>query len=287
MPQRPASRRFLVGLALAAALALVAGCGGDGGSSASSTAASPSAGGDLVIAASVEARTLDPAQAVTPAEIAPINEIFDRLFAVSLDGKSVEPSLAKSATPSADGTEWTIPLRDDVTFTDGAPLTAKDVKFSLDRTRTAKTGFAFLLAPISSVAVKDQHTVVIGTATPTATLLPALSSWVASIVPADLGGKSPQQFFADPIGSGPYVFDSWDRGQSIKLTRNDGYWQTGKPLLDSVEWQTGAQPPDSGVAGTERTGPGRQRRRVQPARHAGTPPPTSPPRASPPTTRRS
>lgn len=69
-------------------------------------------------------------------------------------------------------------------------------------------------------------------------MLPALSSWVASVVPADFGGKTDKQFFSDPIGSGPYLLDKWDRGQSIRLTRNDGYWQEGKPLLDAVQWNT-------------------------------------------------
>ena len=105
MPQRPASRRFLVGLALAAALALVAGCGGDGGSSASSTAASPSAGGDLVIAAWVEARTLDPAQAVTPrAEIAPHQRDLRPTVSLSLAGRQVEwsPPWPSRPQPSAE-----------------------------------------------------------------------------------------------------------------------------------------------------------------------------------------
>lgn len=234
MPHRRGARRLSVFVALAG-IGILTGCGG--GSGAVNSGASPAQGGELVIARSEEGRTLDPAQAVSPAEIAPINQIFDRLFTVSADGHSVEPSLAESATPSADGTKWTIVVRK-VTFSDGTPLTAEDVKYSLDRSRTSDGGFSFLLAPIESVDVVDAHTVVIKTTHPSATLLPALSSWVASVVPANLGGKTDRQFFADPVGSGPYVFASWDRGQSIRLTRNTSYWQTGKPLLDAVEWRT-------------------------------------------------
>ena len=198
----------------------------------------PAEGGELVIARAEEGKSLDPARAISPAEIAPINQIFDRLFTVSADGLSLVPSVATAATPSKDGTEWEIEIRDDVEFTDGSPLTADDVKFSLDRSRTATGGFSFLLAPIASIDVTGDYSLVIRTEEPSATLLPGLSSWVASIVPADLGGESDRQFFEAPVGSGPFVFDSWDRGQSIRLTKNGTYWQTGKPLLDAVQWNT-------------------------------------------------
>jgi len=212
-------------------------CGGGDQGDDGSGGETPASGGELVIARSEEGRTLDPAQAVTPAEIAPINQIFDRLFTVSADGHSVEPSLAESATPSDDGTEWTVKLRE-ASFSDGTPVTAKDVKYSLDRSRESNGGFSFLLAPIESIDVSDDTTLVIHTSHPSATLLPALSSWVASVVPADLGGKADKQFFADPIGSGPYVLEEWDRGQSLRIARNDTYWQDGKPLLDAVQWNT-------------------------------------------------
>lgn len=229
-------RRAAISLVAVAAVGVLASCGGSSSGGGADTGSTQ--GGELVIARSEEGRTLDPAQAVTPAEIAPINQVFDRLFTVSKDGKEVEPSLAESATPSDDGTEWTVTLRDGVEFSDGSPLTADDVKYSLDRSRKAKAGFSFLLAPIASIDVEDDTTLVIHTDEPSATLIPALSSWVASIVPANLGGASDKEFFADPIGSGPFVLDTWDRGQSIRLERNDNYWQDGKPLLDAVQWNT-------------------------------------------------
>lgn len=225
---------------IAAAVVVLVGVSAAGCSSQDSGGddGTPSEGGELVIARAEEGRSLDPARAISPAEIAPINQIFDRLFTVSADGLSLVPSVATEATPSKDGTEWDIEIRDDVQFSDGTPLTANDVKYSLDRSRTARGGFSFLLAPIDSIDVTGDHSLVIRTKQPSATLLPGLSSWVASILPKDLGGKAERQFFEDPIGSGPFVFDSWDRGQSIRVTKNESYWQTGKPLLDAVQWNT-------------------------------------------------
>jgi peptide/nickel transport system substrate-binding protein len=224
-----------VSLLAVAVLALTAACstGDEGGGTASATR-----GGALVIARAEENKTLDPAVATSPADIAPINEIFDRLYEVGPDGKGVVPSLAESGTASPDGKTWTIVLRPGVTFSDGTPVTATDVKYSLDRSRTSDGAFAFLLSPIASVQAVDATTVKIETAEPSATLLPALSSWVASIMPTNLGGKSPEQFFESPIGSGPFTFDQWVRGQYISLKRNPSYWQAGEPLLDSVRWNT-------------------------------------------------
>jgi len=230
------TRRATVGLLAVAGLVLVASCGGGNNASDGADTEGATKGGELVIARSEEGRTLDPAQAVTPAELTPINQIFDRLFKVSADGQSVEPSLAESATPSEDGREWTVKLRE-ANFSDGTPVTAEDVKYSLDRSRKSNGGFSFLLTPIASIEVIDDQNLVIRTAAPSATLLPSLSSWVASIVPADLGGKSAEQFFADPVGSGPFRLDEWDRGQSVRLVRNDEYWQDA-PLLDAVQWNT-------------------------------------------------
>lgn len=248
---RSISRRTtLVGVLAAAVIAVTAACSsGTSGSGSTSSAAGSAAGsaaasvsvapgGDLVIARSDESKTLDPAAAVTPADIAPIHEIFDRLYELSEDGQSVVPSLAASDSVSADGKTWTITLRDGVTFSDGTPLTAKDVAYSLDRSRTSDGAFSFLLSPIASVTAKDDKTVEIVTSEPSATLLPGLSSWVASIVPADLDGKSAEDFFAAPVGSGPFAFGEWVRGQYLSLKRNPSYWQDGKPLLDSVRWNT-------------------------------------------------
>ena len=237
MSQTRRVRKVAISLVALAGLGIVASCGGGSQGDDASGGETATPGGELVIARSDDGRTLDPAQAVTPAEIAPINQIFDRLFTVSADGQSVEPSLAESATPSEDGKEWAVKLRE-VTFSDGTPVTANDVKYSLDRSRKSNGGFSFLLAPVESIDVTDDLNLVIHTSEPSATLLPSLSAWVASIVPADLGGKTDKQFFADPVGSGPFVLDKWDRGQSIRLARNDAYWQDGKPLLDAVQWNT-------------------------------------------------
>lgn len=226
------SGRGVASLAALAALAITAACS----TAATSDGGKPSRGGSLVIARAEEGRTLDPAAAGSPADIAVTNPIYDRLFETSGDGKSIEPSLAQSVPTSTDGKSWTIKLRQGVVFSDGTPVTAKDVKFSLDRSRTSDGAFSFLLGSITSVKVVNERTVQITTSQPSATLLPSLSSWVASILPAGLDGKSAKDFFKAPIGSGPFTLDVWKRGRYVKLDRNTRYWRSEKPLVDSVRW---------------------------------------------------
>jgi peptide/nickel transport system substrate-binding protein len=193
----------------------------------------------VVIARAEDTSTLDPAAAVTPADIAPVYELYDTLYRLSDDGKTIEPMLATAEpTQSANGKKWTITLRSGVTFSDGTPLTSADVKYSLDRSRNSKGAFAFLLSPISAIATPDAQTVEITTAGGSATLVAGLSSWVAAILPKDLEGKGAQAFFEHPIGSGPFVFDTWNRSQFLRLHKNPTYWQAGQPSLDSVQWTT-------------------------------------------------
>ncbi|MCW2756430.1 MAG: hypothetical protein JWO46_176, partial [Nocardioidaceae bacterium] len=104
----------LIAISLAVATACSAGSSADGGKA--------TRGGQLVIARGEENKTLDPAAAVSPADIAPIDEIYSRLFELGDDGKTIVASLAAQVPTSPDGVTWTIALRPGVTFSDGTPV---------------------------------------------------------------------------------------------------------------------------------------------------------------------
>ena len=203
--------------------------------------ATPAAGGDLVFARTEDNTTLDPVAAVETETIYVLNHLFETLFATSDDGKTVEPWLATDHTLSEDQLTWTFPLRPGVTFSDGTPLTSADVKFSLERARD-HSSFGFLLSAIDQVETPDPQTAVVQTKFPWSPLLADLSVWAAAVVPKDFGGKSEEEFFKSPVGTGPFTLDSWDRGSQLKVVRNPNYWQEGKPYLDSVTW---TQVPDA------------------------------------------
>lgn len=197
---------------------------------------SPQRGGNLVVARAGDNTTLDPAKGVTPEEIYVMDQLYQTLFIASRNGKSIRPLLATGYKRSANGRTWTIRLRHDVRFSNGAPLTSADVKFSLNRSRKANAAFSYLLGAITKIAAPSRYKVVIHTATPYAPLPADLTAWVAAILPKHLDGKSAKAFFAKPVGSGPFVLQSWSRGRSLKVVRNTHFWERGKPYLDSITW---------------------------------------------------
>lgn len=217
---------------MAAALAL-AGCS-DGGTSSTSE---PAEGGDLVIARPADAVSMNNTTTFDNPSIYTFQQIMEPLFTVSDDGQTLKPWLASDYTVSEDKLTYTIKLRPGVKFSDGTPLTADDVKFSIDAdTATAETGWGYINAAIDSVVVVDEGTVDIQLKYAWAPMIADLSLFSNAIVPAEYGGKTVEEFYEAPVGTGPFKWGEWKKGQSLKLIKNDNYWQEGKPALDSVTW---------------------------------------------------
>lgn len=189
----------------------------------------------------------------TPSEIV-TGALYDPLAAVADDGAPV-PYLAESIEPDANHTVWTITLRAGVHFHDGSPLDAAIVKDNIDAWRGAYEGRAsvlnsFTLQDVASVEVVDDLTLELTTDGP----------WVALpafLAKPSLGIMARAQLDADaetcalqPIGTGPFVMESWDPGgATADLVRNASYWQTAPdgepyPYLDGVEFVGGAGPAD-------------------------------------------
>lgn len=199
------------------------------------TAANSSPKGDLVLVRNQDFATFNPDLAQNDS-IFIQQQIFEPLYMISQDGKTVHPWLAKSASVSADKLTWTIKLRTDVKFSDGTPMTSADVKFSID-TATKGSGWGFLNTAIDSVTATAPDTVVIKTKTPWAPLLSDLACFSNSILPNNYGGKTADDFFKAPVGTGPFMLDHWTPGTEIKMVANKNYWQPGKPYLNSVTWK--------------------------------------------------
>ncbi len=239
--------------ALAAAFALVigvvaAGCGGggtSGGGGGGNTGNVPSGendakakpGGTLTIADSGEALTLDPTAIVENNSIHVVTQIVEPLFKANMDGK-IEPWLAESMKPSADRKTWTVKLRKGIEFSNGKPMTAADVVFSLENVRKSEV-WGFMFEGIEKVSESSPSTVVITTKKPTAKLEGQLSlPFAAAIIPKNWGGESEEEFAEHPIGTGPFKFVSWKRGETLTLEKNSNYWKAGLPLLEKVVFKT-------------------------------------------------
>ena len=225
-------------LITAGALVVLAGCGsgGSGGASGPAATGGPVHGGNLVFAAVQDAQSMNNTTVFDNNSIWIFEQIFQPLYTVTDNGKGVKPWLATSYTMSTDKKTYTFKLRPGVKFSNGKPMTSADVKFSIDQNRKATAGWAYLDSAISSVGDPNPGTVVIHLKFPWAPLLADLSIFANGIVPNNYDGQTETQFYTHPIGTGPFKWDFWHKGQALKLVRNPFYWQKGLPYLNSITW---------------------------------------------------
>jgi peptide/nickel transport system substrate-binding protein len=235
-----AIRRSAVYLMIAAlvGVACSSSSGGGDGSSGDGSSGKPQSGGDVVIARTAESQSMDKTNVFDNESIWIFEQIYEMLYEVTPDGKDVQPWLATSYELSSDQLNWTFHLRDGVKFSNGQPMTSADVKFSIDEASKADEGWGYINSAIKEITTPDESTVVITTKYPWSPLLADLSLFNNGIIPKDYAGKTAKEFYEAPIGTGPFVWDHWTKGQELKLLKNPDYWQQGKPYLDSVTWTT-------------------------------------------------
>ncbi len=160
--------------------------------------------------------------------------VMEPLVRFAADGRTLEPGLAESWTYDADRPAWTFKLRDGLKFSDGTPVTSDDVAFSANVWKSGPN-FGILYSGIEKVRTPDDRTVVFELSAPDTTL-PVVLSWSASgIVPKDFGGKTEDEFFAQPIGAGAFTVQDWTPGGRILLARNPHYYDQERPYVDEVE----------------------------------------------------
>jgi len=159
--------------------------------------------------------------------------IFDNL--VTRDDKGeIAPQIATAWHQLSD-TQIEFTIRDDVTFHDGSKLTPQDVVFSVKRITDKAFGSPQLgqFDKIVEAAASGPHTVTLTTSGPYPALLAQLVK--LSVVPkAAVEAVGKDAFNLKPVGSGPYKFDSWQRGIAVTLTRNDAYWGAKGPFQTAL-----------------------------------------------------
>ena len=157
--------------------------------------------------------------------------VIEPLVELDYDKKDYVGVLAESW--QFQGNKWVFKLRQGVKFHNGAPLTSKDVAFSIERMRDEKGGS--LQAPnfkdVTEMQTPDDQTVVFVTKQPLAIFLDRLEN--RFILSKVAGDKFGDQLYQNPIGTGPYKFVSYQRGGNMVFTRNDDYWG-GKAAIKEV-----------------------------------------------------
>ncbi|NGN62721.1 ABC transporter substrate-binding protein [Streptomyces sp. A7024] len=240
-----ATRTNLTALLLATALPLAA-CSGDG-------SRTPAAGdGTLVIDTSFDLKTADPGRMYETTGMFVNKALYDTLL--TFDGSDVKkpvPALAKSFELSDDGKVLTLKLRSGVKFSDGSPLTADDVVFSLNRVRGMKGTPSFLLEGVE-VAKTDATTVTMTSKVPNPALPYILPNPVLSILNSKVvmkhGGttdpkdKAEKYLNSASAGSGPYKLESLSVSSKVVLRANPEYYGRkpayGKVVIRNVEAAT-------------------------------------------------
>ena len=191
-------------------------------------------GGTLVVARPADIFTFDPFNTQDDRSIFTELTVYERLVKLSKDGTSVEPELATDWTVAKDGLSAEFTLRDGVKFWNGNPLTADDVVFSLTRAIDQSGSWGFLFSPVKAVEAVDEKTVKLTMSESFAPLLPALSTFAASIYEEANFTAQGEAAGEHPMGTGAFMLEAWNKGQDVVLAANPNYWQKGKPTIGKV-----------------------------------------------------
>jgi len=231
------SRILSAGLA-ALAIGVVAACSGPAtpAGTGTSTGAGTSSGpgvDTLVIANAVKVDTLDPEANSVNESIWLDQNLYSRLLQPNATGTALLPDLATSWDISANGLSYTFHLRPDAKFSNGSPVTAADVVYSIERSRKFSGGWGFLLTAVKTITAPDTHTVVVTLSQPHAPLLADLAMYAYSVVPENLVKSQGTAFFQHPVGSGPFMVSSYSPDSEVDLARNPYFYGT-KPKISKV-----------------------------------------------------
>lgn len=163
--------------------------------------------------------------------------VFDGLIEYDNDFK-LKPALATSWNVSKDGKTITFKLRQGVKWHDGKPFTSADVKWTVENVwQKIHARNQILYKNVTAVETPDAHTVILRFSEPSLAILSSLNSNGAQVLPKHLYEGSDvltNPYNNKPVGTGPFVFKEWSKGNHIIVERNPEYWDKGKPYLDRI-----------------------------------------------------
>lgn len=186
----------------------------------------------ITIGMQLEPPNLDPTGGAAAAiDEVVYSNIFEGLTRFASDG-SVQPGLASRWDVSEDGTVYTFHLREGVTFHDGSAMDSDDVVFSLDRARAEDSTNAqkALFAGISAVEAMAPLTVKVTLAEPNGNF-PFNMAWGDAVIVAP---ETVDQAATAPVGTGPFTFTEWRKGDAVTITRNPDYWGEAPALASAT-----------------------------------------------------
>lgn len=196
----------------------------------------PKQGGTLNVAIQNDSKTLDPTFSFQWAERQILFLIYNTLLATGLDF-SIQPELARTWQAERDGHRYVFQLQAGVKFQDGTEFDAAAVKWNIERRLDPKvnsTQRPQLEPIIESVEVIGPHAVAMNLRSPYPPLLAALADRAGFMVSPAAAQKYGDDFGRNPVGTGAFLFESWQQGVGVTLKRNPAYWEAGLPHWDKV-----------------------------------------------------
>jgi peptide/nickel transport system substrate-binding protein len=199
--------------------------------------ATPQHGGTLVMVVQPEPPTLASYQSTAGPIGQVATKVYEGLLEYDFNLRPI-PGLARSWTVSSDGKTITFMLQQGVKFHDGQPFTSADVKFSvLDVLKKIHPRGINTFRAVETIETPDPYTAVFKLSEPAPYLLMALSGYESPMLPKHIFGTGDINNHPNankPIGTGPYKFVEWQKGQYMRFDRNPDYWKKGRPYLDRI-----------------------------------------------------
>jgi len=169
------------------------------------------------------------------------HQFFNTLVANDFVTGAWKPELAEKWEVSSDGMTLKFSLIKNATWHDGKPFTSADVKYSYEKVNPVYNGFAAMfLKAVQSIETPDAYTVVINMKTPWPAMFSPIQGFGGvgwSIVPKHLydgTDLATNKYNNEPVGTGPWKYKEWVRGDHITLVKNEKYWKKGIPYLDQM-----------------------------------------------------
>ncbi|MCD5324292.1 ABC transporter substrate-binding protein [Pontibacillus sp. HN14] len=232
--------RTLLGVALLTLL-VVAGCSGDddqasteNDDSQDDAKSSENEDNTLVFARGADSQQLDPSKVTDGESLYVTQQIYDTLVTYKEDGTEVQPGLATDWQVSDDGKKYTFQLREDVKFHDGTDFTAEDVVYNFDRWVETDDSiyFGYMFGGseedpngfLKSVEATGDYEVTFTLDKPNAPFIYTLAMPPFGIASPDAVDEHGENYFKNPVGTGPFKFNSWSKGDKITLDKNEDYF---------------------------------------------------------------
>lgn len=188
--------------------------------------------GTLIVALPLEPNSINPPNGADRMAGNVINQIFESLIAADYTTGEILPALATAWEVAEDGSSYTFTLRQGVTFHDGSAFNAQDVAATFEAGGDPVNAYASSYTDVT-VEVVDDYTVKLIPATPSVTFLRRMTE-TPIISDEQFAAQGNAGIESSPIGTGPFQFVEWNKGDRIVLQANTAYWEEGKPHLAEV-----------------------------------------------------